>query len=186
MTEEIKEILDRLERIDHKEYSCGFEFADSGSFDEDCRCFEERKIMADYITNLQQEINKLTAESTEWESKYYDLQQENKNLKQDIENYVKITLHDRKEIERLQKENEKLQITVNNCKQENERLTENNQAMQVEMARTWKIADDYKSRCEKAIKEINYWGIDKEHNDNSAMRLALGNILNILNGENND
>ena len=58
MNNEIKEILDRLERIDHKEYSCGFEFADSGSFDEDCRCFEERKKMANYITNLQQENQK--------------------------------------------------------------------------------------------------------------------------------
>lgn len=58
MNNEIKEILDRLERIDHKEYSCGFEFADSGSFDEDCRCFEERKKMANYITNLQQENKK--------------------------------------------------------------------------------------------------------------------------------
>ena len=58
LKEEIKEILDRLERIDHKEYSCGFEFADSGSFDEDCRCFEERKKMANYITNLQQENQK--------------------------------------------------------------------------------------------------------------------------------
>ena len=61
MNNEIKEILDRLERIDHKEYSCGFEFADSGSFDEDCRCFEERKKMADYITNLQQENERLKA-----------------------------------------------------------------------------------------------------------------------------
>lgn len=58
MNNEIKEILDILERIDHKEYSCGFEFADSGSFDEDCRCFEERKKMANYITNLQQENKK--------------------------------------------------------------------------------------------------------------------------------
>ena len=58
MNNEIKEILDRWERIDHKEYSCGFEFADSGSFDEDCRCFEERKKMANYITNLQQENKK--------------------------------------------------------------------------------------------------------------------------------
>lgn len=59
MSDEIKEILDRLERIDHKEYSCGFEFADSGSFDEDCRCFEERKKLADYITNLQKENERL-------------------------------------------------------------------------------------------------------------------------------
>ena len=58
MNNEIKEILDRLERIDHKEYSCGFEFADSGSFDEEWRCNEERKKMANYITNLQQENQK--------------------------------------------------------------------------------------------------------------------------------
>ena len=30
----IKEILDRLEKIDHKEYNCDFEFADSASFEE--------------------------------------------------------------------------------------------------------------------------------------------------------
>lgn len=34
-----------------------------------------------YITNLQEEINKLTAESTEWESKCYDLQEELKEYK---------------------------------------------------------------------------------------------------------
>ena len=62
MNDEIKEILDRLERIDHKEYSGGFEFADSSTFDEGCRCFEERKKLADYITNLQQENERLKAE----------------------------------------------------------------------------------------------------------------------------
>ena len=36
----------------------------------------------DLITNLQEEINKLTAESTEWESKCYDLQKENEILKE--------------------------------------------------------------------------------------------------------
>ena len=76
MNNEIKEILDRLERIDHKEYSCGFEFADSGSFDEDCRCFEERKKMANYITNLQQENQKykeVIDKATEYiESKEYE------------------------------------------------------------------------------------------------------------------
>lgn len=56
MNDEIKKILDRLERIDHKEYICGFEFADSASFDEMARCFEERKKMANYITNLQQKV----------------------------------------------------------------------------------------------------------------------------------
>lgn len=58
LKEEIKEILDRLERIDHKEY-IAFEFADSATFEEMARCFEERKKMADYITNLQEENERL-------------------------------------------------------------------------------------------------------------------------------
>lgn len=58
MSDEIKEILDRLERIDHKEY-IAFEFADSATFDEMAKCFEERKKLADYITNLQQENDRL-------------------------------------------------------------------------------------------------------------------------------
>lgn len=41
----------------------------------------------DYITNLQQEINKLTAESTEWESKCYDLQQEKERKERLITQY---------------------------------------------------------------------------------------------------
>ena len=47
------------------------------------------------------------------------------------------------------------------------------------------IADErdlYKERINKAINEINYWGIDKEHNDNSVMRRALKGLLNILQG----
>ena len=58
MNDEIKEILDRLERIDHKEYSCGFEFAENSTFDKISRCFEERKKMANYITNLREEKDK--------------------------------------------------------------------------------------------------------------------------------
>lgn len=59
MSDEINKILDRLERIDHKEYSGGFEFADSASFDEMARCFEERKKMANYIIDLQKENKKM-------------------------------------------------------------------------------------------------------------------------------
>lgn len=58
MSEEIKKILDRLERLDHKSYCCGFEFADSGTFEETCDCFEERKKLANCITNLQQKYDK--------------------------------------------------------------------------------------------------------------------------------
>ena len=40
------------------------------------------KMSENKITNLQEEVNKLTAESTEWESKCYDLQEENERLKE--------------------------------------------------------------------------------------------------------
>jgi cob(I)alamin adenosyltransferase len=55
----IEEILNRLERIDHKEYRCGFEFADSSTFNEMARCFEERKILAKEIERLNNIINEL-------------------------------------------------------------------------------------------------------------------------------
>lgn len=62
-TEEIKEILDKL---DFNEWEVDLYKVPITW----CELYDIR----DYITNLQQEINKLTAESTEWESKYYDLQ----------------------------------------------------------------------------------------------------------------
>ena len=58
MNKEIEKILDRLERIDHKGYSCSFEFADSSSFEEVCMCFDERKKLANYIKELQQQSQK--------------------------------------------------------------------------------------------------------------------------------
>ena len=42
---------------------------------------------------------------------------------------------------------------------------------------------ELQKRIDEAIKEINYWGVDKEHNDNKAMRCALINILDLLNGD---
>ena len=44
---------------------------------------------------------------------------------------------------------------ITNLQEENQQLRENNQAMQEEMARTWQKYDDYKSRCEKALKDID-------------------------------
>ncbi len=57
-----EEILSRLERIDHKEYSGGFEFADSSTFDEMARCFEERKILAKEIERLNNIISNMEEE----------------------------------------------------------------------------------------------------------------------------
>ena len=99
MTEEIKKILDRLERIDHKTYSCGFEFADSGSFDEDCRCFEERKKLANYITNSQKENKDLKESNHNWQRKLSDYKQRNEkaieNAKEKIKRYESY-IHDLK------------------------------------------------------------------------------------------
>ena len=75
MNEEIEKILSRLERIDHKEYRCAFEFADSGTFDETCRCFEERKEMANYINALQKENKHLNLQLDQALQDYDELQQ---------------------------------------------------------------------------------------------------------------
>ena len=98
MNEEIKEILECM-----RQYGSTTELA-----------------LLDYITNLRQEINKLTAESTEWESKCYDLQQE-------LEEEKRIEEADLKTIQRLEEENErqsKAQVILDdmlvNYKQENE------------------------------------------------------------------
>lgn len=101
MNNEIKEILDRLERIDHKEYSCGFEFADSGSFDEDCRCFEERKKMANYITNLQQE-NKKQKEEKRKVRDYINKHCVNEKISKEV-GYKCYTMADTNELEKIMK-----------------------------------------------------------------------------------
>ena len=96
MSEEIKNILDRLERIDHKEYGVAFEFADSATFDEMARCFGERKLFAIYIKSLQQKVEQLENENfqlkMEWalvksaldtsEERLEQLEKEIKELKQ--------------------------------------------------------------------------------------------------------
>jgi len=66
MTNEIKEILDYFEEyIKDNDMHCS----------EPMLNWKDLKIVLDYITNLQREIDKLTAESTDWESKVYDLQE---------------------------------------------------------------------------------------------------------------
>ncbi|MBO7696536.1 MAG: hypothetical protein J6T10_28245 [Methanobrevibacter sp.] len=66
MTNEIKELINNLIEYRNSDYTC--------KQPEDCLTIEDVWLLLDYITNLQEEINKLTAESTEWESKCYDLE----------------------------------------------------------------------------------------------------------------
>lgn len=79
----IEEILSRLERIDHKEYSNGFEFADSSTFDEMARCFEERKILAkekerskSIIKEVRECINHYAIENEDYSKIYNDEEKE--------------------------------------------------------------------------------------------------------------
>lgn len=84
MQEEIKEILDKLK--DENWYD---ELDLTGTKWVELK-WEETHLLLDYITNLQQEINKLTAESTEWESKCYELQQENERLNNCIDDQERV------------------------------------------------------------------------------------------------
>ena len=124
MNNEIKEILDRLERIDHKEYSCGFEFADSGSFDEDCRCFEERKKMANYITNLQQENKKLNGAIQTYDILLKANTEENKQLK---DNWNKLKENLNYKSERAVGEDEYVYDEIYNEMQELEQGSDSNE-----------------------------------------------------------
>ena len=71
---------------------------------------------------------------------------------------------------------------IKRLNKEIERLNENNQAMQEEMAKTWKIVDDYKSRIDKAIKHLEdeQKGLEDWNFDGYDPR--LDKIINILNG----
>ena len=85
---------------------------------------------------------------------------------------------------------------ITNLQQENERLKENNMSYQEEMTRTWKIADDYKSRIEKAVEYINNnllysEDFDYDEEDNLVWQGARcdtesEDLLNILNGRSDE
>ena len=71
--------------------------------------------------------------------------------------------------------------------EERERLQENNEAMQIEMARTWKIADDYKTRIEKAIEYITYARTPREiyesgYGKGTCVEICMEHLQDILNG----
>ena len=162
MDQEIKKILDRLERIDHKEYSCDFEFADSSTFDETARCFEERKKMANYITNLQQEIEKLNDDKRGMLVQLYKANDKKDKIKQENENQAK-----RNSRQRLA--NQKQQDLILNLQQENERLKEANKILE----ENW---EHYMMICGKAIEELIYYKETSAPQEEKNIQ----NIINIL------
>jgi cell division protein FtsB len=169
MKDEIKEII-RLnceEEIDVKY------FAKDNSLVDTTMDYSQ---LLDYITNLQEEVNKLTAESTEWESKCYDLQEELKEYKMIFDTFSKRPYAHRY-LEEKKKElgnkniigldSEMIYKDYYDLKEENERLKalnkeyiyelglnefENTTIMNIDYKDEY---IDYKSRNEKAIEYIN-------------------------------
>lgn len=79
---------------------------------------------------------------------------------------------------------------ITNLQQENKRLKENNMSYQEEMARTWKITDDYKSRIDKAtielfeLKDMIYK--PETRDENIPIQQKISSIIKQLNGRSDE
>lgn len=147
MTADLKEILDRIKNYPEKLY---------------CLNETEKSILLDYITNLQQENEKL---------KY--------NARGQVNNYFKDKYADEvlKNAE-LKKENERL-------KEEN-KLNEEDKKWFIEKTAQAEVDSKYKSRCEKAneyIKDFIFEGLLVQEDRKLIMyNENLRKFENILNG----
>lgn len=94
----IEVILSRLERIDHKEYSSGFEFADSSTFDEMARCFEERKILTKEIERQKEIIKQLDIKNLELTTTLKEVRECINHYAIENEDYSKIYNNEEKEL----------------------------------------------------------------------------------------
>ncbi len=137
MNNEIKEILERIKTYPEKLY---------------CLSEKEKRILLDYITNLQQENEYLKLSNPEMNIEHFRIINENKRK---IDNL-------RKQNKDLQQENERLKqeyINVRNyIKMRNVSTEVEDKALlyniELENINKKKYLD-YKSRCEKAIEYIN-------------------------------
>lgn len=169
MKDEIKEILDKMERlIVYGQYNAYYDL---------------EKQLLDYITNLQEELDgikdnfKIQLEyDEELENKITNLQEENESLKELCDKYEKehsTTFNEWKEtitdkyqtLKNLQEENEKLKI---------DRKT---------MKRWYKLCKSRNEKYEKVINEIkekidDYFGYDYENE--SQARLDTINEINYI------
>ncbi|MBQ9023849.1 MAG: hypothetical protein IJ105_01355 [Bacilli bacterium] len=164
MIEEIKEILDYLKRIDKNKF--GFE---QGKLID----YEEAQLLLDYITNLQQNYNKLQDDYQEQYTYEYNLR---KQLQHDLEKANDIIEKDRQfykcrmdEYVELKKESEDLKNRLENKLTPEELVNMLNQ----ELVRQNKC---YKSRYKKAIEYI----------DEHTLFVNGGIIKSILKGSDNN
>ena len=170
MNKEVKEILDKLKTRDDLYHRV------VGSCEVPIKYYEAH-LLLDYITNLEKENNKLTAESTEWESRCYDLQKENETLKQ----AVKDTYDSSQDmLSELQTKYDKLKERCEYLQRSCERKEEQRDTARME----YMEQEDYKSRNEKAIESINNHRLSgfKELEYVSYLEFKK-ELLNILQGE---
>lgn len=164
MQEEIKEILDKFDKV-LKNYELDKKFGQI-SVDSICHLFPNEMIaIKDYITNLQESDNdkqleimklkdKLEQQRKEYQETYKDVRIEIKEKNETITNLqeeLKLSHQDNLE---LVKENERLNMVVT-------------------------IQEDYKSRNEKAIEYINSTGYGT---DFSMSAEEVDKVFNILQG----
>lgn len=160
---QINESLDKIAKRDY--------------YAEDLLYYENCKVLLDYITNLQQEINKLTAESTEWESKYYDLQQENEFLKlnnpeQNMEHF-RIIKENKRKIDNLRKENKKLKECYCSRTDCGGRIKDNKKYNSI-----YQEKECYKLKCETAIRRISLLKMDDiTIETNKALDFILNSLI---------
>ena len=149
MNDEIKEIIDCLELA-----------VDSESY----------KILLNYITNLQQEIEKLNDDKRGMLVELYKANDEKDKIKQENERLKENNSNMQEEMARTWEKCDDLQ-------QENERLKEDLKGQEKLTLSYCKSEQDYKSRCEKAKDKLrrDYYTNYTQHNDD-VVREAL-NIL---------
>ena len=149
MNNEIKEILDKIQNVvEHKEASY------NGLIETKA---EDYKLLLDYITNLQQEIEKLNDDKRGMLVQLYKANDEKDKIKQDNERL--------KELVDADNESYDIQETIIN-RQKSELLEQ----------------EDYKSRCEKASEKLgNYKHYSTPTEEqNSENEDIVDSALNIL------
>lgn len=118
MNNEIKEILNKLKDRDET-----YQFCKQYKLALNDWIYEAHYLLV-HITNLQQEINKLTTESTEWESKCYDLQEAKDSLQNDYQEAVDKITNLQQEKDNLYLDNTLLKLEKDIYKQGYEELKE--------------------------------------------------------------
>ena len=138
----------------------------------------------DKIKQLQEEVNKLTAESTDWESKCYKLQDTLKDREEYITHLEELsnkyeeehstTFEEwKKEIEKYQLELEKADSITQSC------IFQGKQESEISFRNCLNKMTDYKTRIDTAIEYIekHYWGVDGFGDIEEVKKILSGNIL---------